>query len=126
IFATIISQANKEENDEQWLLSLCGKVKARYRRMPRGWWSKIKDAFNQKFGLNESLINVKNRYNRVKAQNDRVEVEGEQSTQDGQPLPTIVTNAEMYSRVRDSLLTNVDKVMSHQQESRQRTRKIYS
>src|SRR5699024_6471479 len=103
IFATIISQANKEESDEQWLLSLCGKVKARYHRMPRGWWSKIRDAFNQKFGLTESLINIKNRYNRAKAQNDRLEVAGEQSTQDGQPLPTIVTNAELYNRVRDSL-----------------------
>src|SRR5699024_6085600 len=83
-------------------------------------------AFNQKFGLTESLINVKNRYNRIKTQNDRLEVVGGQSEQDGQPLPTIITNAELYSRVKDSLLSNVDKVMNQPQEPRHRTRKIYS
>src|SRR5699024_9555965 len=80
---------------------------------------------NQKFNLACTLTDVKNRYSRVKSQLDREAAAGEGSTNRDSPLPMAVANAEMYTKVKNALLGNVEKWMG-QQEGRRRTRKIYS
>ena len=107
IFAAIMSQISEEDTADLWVMSLCRKIKSRFHRMPRGWWNKIKDAFNQKFDLACTLTDVKNRYSRVKSQLDREAAAGEESTNRDSPLPMAVANAELYNKVKNALLGNV-------------------
>ena len=127
IFASMINRVNEEDTAERWLLSLCRKINSRFHRMPRGWWGKIRQEFNNKFDLTNSLNEVKSQYNRAKSQISREAAAGrsDQDEAGEQPLPSTIFNVKLYTKVKNSLLSNVDKVLNQQTE-RTWTRKVFS
>ena len=94
-------------------------------RMPNGWWPMITNEYNQKFDQTVTTTTVKNRYTRWKNQQTSTRPSGSQTEERERQLPPIITNTELYTRVKNGLVINIDRATS-QQIDRPRTKKVYS
>lgn len=117
---------NNDKND--WFKQLLDAINLRYnRRIPRGGWSKIREKFNHVFNESESLINIKNQYNKIKAQMQQHQQQSPNIDGDNlsYELAKVIKDGELFKRTRQVLLANIEKY-SNDDVPKQRTGKVYS
>lgn len=125
IFITILDQ-NHENDPDKWLQQLDEDIKKRFQRMPRGWWSKILTEYQQRFDSTARLVDVKNRYNRIRNQQASTNASIlNRISPDECTLPYTVKNTELYRNVQNTLLKNIHQFV-HMKDDKTRTKKVYS
>lgn len=104
-FETVVNQLPKTSKNE-WMENLIDVINERFRkRVPRGGWQTIKSVFNRNFECQDSLINIKNLYNRAKCNRNK----NGQPGNDSLPVEVLrtITNTDLFNRVKQSLTKNI-------------------
>ncbi|KAI2795587.1 hypothetical protein BLOT_016634 [Blomia tropicalis] len=110
----------------EWIRSLVTIIGTRFKkRVPRGGWTKITAAYNDKCNENATMIDVKNMYNRVKAMGTRSNVRVDTLAHEPEETIRAVKNVQLYNNIKTQLLLNLEKYCLNR-EIKTRTRKIYS
>ena len=122
-FETVVNQLPKTSKNE-WMENLIDVINERFRkRVPRGGWQTIKSVFNRNFECQDSLINIKNLYNRAKCNRNK----NGQPGNDSLPVEVLrtITNTDLFNRVKQSLMKNITLYDTNGSE-KVRTKKVYS
>ncbi|MDE5978285.1 MAG: reverse transcriptase family protein [Turicibacter sp.] len=122
----IILSNLRADNISDWFNEIFTKLSSRYKRLPRGSWSKITDFYNNRFNDGKSLLEVRNLYNRAKLQSQQRTILANQEFVQpvyGEATKTI-RNSDLFRRVCCSLQKNINVYRTNVEKPR--TRKIYS
>nr|XP_027195135.1 uncharacterized protein LOC113789754 [Dermatophagoides pteronyssinus] len=110
-----------KENQKDWIKELYENIKEQMSRIPKGGWEKIKDAFNQKFVQQKTIIDMRNLYNMAKNKDNLQSGQNNVPTTSNQLIE--IKNVDLFTRTKTALKNNIKEV---NEQNKMRTYKIYS
>lgn len=121
IFLEEIQKSSEEiKTKGDWLVKTVCEIKKERNRVPNGWWRKINNAYNEKFGCKTTLNSMKMLHS-IKNRKDKLESNGCKRIKMVEEMVN-VNNTHLYKNVKEEMYKN----MKLESKDRKRTKKISS